>query len=337
MAYTRTVHTLTAGFSGSDVFVKLGEALNTLGLITSATGWYDSFTDVNGSEVRIVEQVYTGDSGTYNTVYHAFMTKTTFDGLWYTVYYDWDVSTHESLGVVSYDFVSAYEHPDDISYSTWASYYIKLSSFPNAADMSFITYQSGTDMQMIKITGAGESRVFFFVPSTATLQGVSDYSDYGPLALCTLFLGTNKEFSAAPLTATNRSVCGKPNTGSASFDWTLSTNSGAHASGGSNLAEDFAGQYNIVSITGSATLNWQSGNYRTPYYLIARNIPALPNYVQTMGSNCALISGENGSAFMPSPDDTLIVSAGVEEYEVLQVRTGSNQVSEWVALLARLV
>ena len=92
MAHTRTEYTIAAGFSGSDALAKIGEALFGLGIMTSATAWFDSFTDVSGSEVRIVEMAYTGNSGTYNKVYHSFATKSTFDGLWYTVYYNWDVS-----------------------------------------------------------------------------------------------------------------------------------------------------------------------------------------------------------------------------------------------------
>lgn len=339
MAHTRTEYTIAAGFSGSDALAKLGEALFGLGIMTSATAWFDSFTDVSGSEVRIVEMAYTGNSGTYNKVYHAFATKSTFDGLWYTVYYNWDVATHESLGTNNFDHVSSFEHPDDVTPSSWGSYYTQLALLSNAADYKITTYADGSNIPVIRFSNSAESRVFCLIPTASALSATAGYSDYGPAPLFGLFLSSgNSYYTLGHVLSTDRSVTGRGNTGTSSNDWAMANNLIGTVAGNGQSSDSLAVYATINSITGSPALFYNSTAERVPYYTIAKNPPAAAGYYDaTFGSNLAVISANNNALFVPVAGDTLTVTAAVEEYEVLYVSTNSDVRTEWQALLSRTV
>ena len=71
--------------------------------------------------------------------------------------------------------------------------------------------------------------------------------------------------------------------------------------------------------------------------MLARNYWAAGcSFDAVFGENLALIMGDNDDSFSPAVGDTLVVSAGVEEYEVLQRDTVSNW-GEWTAILSRTV
>lgn len=339
MAHTRTEYTITAGFSGSDALAKLGEALFGLGIMTSATAWFDSFTDVSGSEVRIVEMAYTGNSGTYNKVYHSFMTKSTFDGLWYTVYYNWDVPTHASTGTNSLDHVTSYEHPDDVSPTSWVSYYTQLASLSNAADYKITTYADGSSIPIIRFSNSAESRLFCLIPTASALTTTADYSDYGPAPLFGLYLTSgNSYYTLGHVLSTDRSVTGRGNPGTSASDWAMSSSDIGTVAGSGQSERSLAVYASINSITGSPALFDRSGEARSPYYTIAKNPPGAAGYYDaTFGSNLAVVSANNNALFVPVAGDTLTVTAAVEEYEVLYVATNSDARTEWQALLSRSV
>ena len=93
----------------------------------------------------------------------------------------------------------------------------------------------------------------------------------------------------------------------------------------------------LETICGKPKMNRRSGQERTPYYMLARNYWAAGcSFDAVFGENLAFIMGENSDSFSPAVGDTLVVSAGVEEYEVLQTSTVSNW-GEWTAILSRTV
>jgi hypothetical protein len=333
MAYTKTDYELAAGFSDVDVLDKLGEVFFGLGLMDSATGWFDSFTDTNGSEVRILEIEYTGNVGVYNKVYHAFFMGSAFGGLWYTVYYSWDVSVHESTGVNLVDHVGTYKHPDAIT--GWSNYYAGLSQMPNASAFTISTYEDGGNIPLMVFTAPGESRVYAFIPGDSVLKGTDDYSDYGPAPLYTLGVGSQFYMMGA-LVSTDRSVTGRSDYGNSSDDWQLSTTYGSHYSGGSITTGGLSAYMPVTSLTGIPGINVRSP--RRPYYTIARGLPSVPGYYDaSLGVNLGLVAGENDNAFIPANGDNLIISAGVEEYKVLIMKTSTLSSYDWQALIARTV
>ena len=335
MAHTRTEYTITAGFGGNEVLVKLGEALFGLGLMGSASGWYDSFTDTGGSEVRILEMEYTGNSGVYNKVYHAYFTSSVFDGLWHTVYYSWDVNTHESGGVQFLDHVSSYEHPDDTT--NFSSYYAKIAEMSNASDFKIITYSDGLNMKVMRLTNTAESRLYCFIPTETSLRSTADYSEYGPAPMYTMKITTTR-YNVGHLISTDRSVTGRENGGTGSGDWVLSTSYGSHVSGSGQSVSSLSVNMTTQSLGTAPGLMAKSASVRTPYYVLAKNTPAGGAYYDvSFGENFGLISAYNAGAFEPSYGDILVISAGVEEYEVLQTEAAADVRIDWTALVSRIV
>ena len=335
MAYTRTEYTLTSGFSDADVLAKLGEVFAGMGLMTSPTAWFDSFTDTSGSEVRIMEMAYTGNSGAYNKVYHAFFMGGTSPGLWYTTYYAWDVTTHQSGGLNNLDQVGSYKYPDSTSF--WSSYYVCLTLLANVSDYSIITYEDGANASIVRFTNSGESRLFYFVPTGSLLRGSPDYCFYAPAPFATLKIDGFDYYSGAMM-AIDRSITGHSTPGT-SNKYQLSPSYGSHYSGGSLSTAQLGSSMNITSLTGIPSVNVTTSRSRVPFYTIARNPPVMPGYYDTtFGSNFGVVSAANNNVFFPDFGDKLIVSAGVEEYEVLSVEpTATSYISNWSALLARTV
>ena len=338
MAHLRNEFVLDAGFSGLDVLDKLGEALEQIGMIPNASGWYDSFTGNQGSLTRVVESEY-GGGGAYNKVYHAFMVKAVYDGLWCTTYYQWDNVNHESSGQQNLDYVSSYEYPDNVNLENWGGFYVNMGLESTAAERKIITYTNGGDVPILRLAGPGESRLYYFVPTSATLQGGIDYGQYGPSGIGSVKL-SNSNFYVGPLTFLDRSIHGRSTQGSSGNSWTLDEGYGSHLVGGGIQSEGLSDVLYVPRVTGSAGLFGTFDLRRSPFYKIARNLPCMPAiYDSVFGPNLCLVSGNNGSLFEPEIGDDLVVTAGVEEYEVLQVSTvvSSNYWTEFTAILSRKV
>lgn len=336
MAHTKTDYVLAAGFTGADVLAKLGEALAGLGYMANATAWHDSFTDTSGSEVRILEMTYTGNTGTYNTVYHSFMNKATYDGLWYTVYYDWNTTTHESEGVGRYDYVNLYEHPDSVSPNSWTNYYVMLAAPSNASDYMISTYEGAAgEASLIRFHNSAESRLFHFVPTDSTAIIVDDFSNHGPPPMMTMRI-SSADFSVGPLIFTERSSMGYADSGVSANDWQLSASLGSHAQGGTISVAGTADYYQAHTRVGKASLSKRT--QRSPYFMVAKNHRAAGMaYDAVFGDNFALIGGYTGGSFTPAEGDFLVVSAGVEEYEVIQLNAYNDGYAEWYVVASRSV
>ena len=272
------------------------------------------------------------------------MTKGSYDGVWNTTYYTWDVSTHTADGGVLYvDQVGGYRYPDQLSAGSWASYYVKLSPLANASGFDVITYKDGANALLWVIKESSENRVFMFVPTTAVLTTTTDYSAYGPSPMQTLSLGSS-DFFVGPLVSTDRSVTGRVDTGYSSNDWTLNPSYGSHDVGGNMGLDQLSGEANIGVLLGKPGLFGANGPDRYPYYTVGKNLSCIPGFYDTaFGSNFALIAGQTNSEitpdFTPAPNDTIIITAGVEEYEVLRaVSPGTNlSTVQWFLMVARTV
>ena len=326
-----------AGFSPSDILNSLGQAMFGLGYLPTPTTWYDSFIDTNGSDVRIMEMEYTGDSGAYNKIYHAFFVSDAGGnaGLWYTIYYSWDVATHTCLGSSQLDYVSSIDHPDDTT--SWTSYFVRLADIGNAADYSIVTFEDGANAPILWLTNFQETRVFSFMPEASSLVTTANYDYYAPPSMFTMVID-NSYFTAAALTATSRSVTGRANSGIGGGDWALATVYGSHAYGVGFSVSGCATHTGIPGLTGNPGLMEQSVRERQPYYTVAMNVPLARAYYDAFfGANFGVLSGANADAFVPTYGDTLVVSAGVEEYEILMIEETSAGSIDWSCLVSRTV
>lgn len=334
MAFTVTDFSLTASFTATDLLGKVGEVMADIGLMANATAWYDSFTDTSGTEVRIVSQ--TQGTGTYDTVYHAFFTKATYDGLWYTIYYNWDVATHESLGTANQDHVSAYEHPDDLATSSWGSYYVQIGIFSTATPLTIETYKSTGETSYVRFKNSAEDILMGVLPSTLTATGQKPRSIYGPNTIFGLTGGYG-----ASLAVLQRSEHGAWHTnGSSSNDWASQATYTGMAQGGTLFQ---------AQLFGSMLDPWNHGvdglgNF-TNHALVGDrydgvgNIPIMRSAYSdaSLGENVVYIFGNNGASFTPANGDKFIVTAAVEEYRIQKVQTLTADGYDFVCLCLRIV
>ena len=322
MAYTKTDFSLAAGFTPADVLDKLGEVFAQMGVMSTATDWYDEFTDTNGSTVKIMRMVYNGD--TYGTIYHAFFHKATFDGIWYTAYYNWDLATHESLGTFGLDHVSQYEHPDDLSASSWSSYYSKIDSFDNAAATSFSTFTEGNEIPWLFIVTAGGQRFVGFVPTTQQpTVGIYDHNTLGPMSM----LGANCN-SLPTLSTTcllNRAITGSVHSdGTSGGDWAPSAAMSGLELGGGITRVRLTG---LMDNSSGGAAPWgispQGSSYNSEISTMYTGILDLPIAANVypdlgLGAGFMMMSGWNEAAWTPQHSDTIVITAGVEEYFVVR-------------------
>lgn len=337
MAFTVTDFSLAASFTSADVLTKVGEVMADIGLMANPTAWHDSFTDTSSSEVRIVAQ--TQGTGTYATVYHAFFTKATYDGLWYTIYYNWDVATHESLGAQYEDHPYIYEHPDDLSLSSWGSYYVKIGNFTTTSALTIETYTSTGETSYVRFKNGSEDRLMGVVPSTVTATGQKPRSIYGPNTI----FGLAGAYGA-PLAILTRSEQGAwhPN-GVTTNDYASNPLYTGMAEGGTltttRLFGDLNNPWNVgVDGIGGTTVNHALVGDR---YDGVGNIPIMRSAYSdaSLGENLVYIFGHNGGAFTPSNGDKFIVTAAVEEYLIHKVEalTSNNTGYEFVCVCLRIV
>lgn len=336
MAHTKTDYTIPGGFTGADVLAKWGEVLAGIGLMANATAWHDSFTDVSGSEVRILAMTYTGVTGTYNTVYHSFMIKSSYDGLWYTTYYNWDTAAHRSQGSPYYDHVYLYENPDNASTASWSNYYVKLFNPSNASDYTITTLEGAAgEAPLIWCHNITETGLFYFVPTDSAVVVVDDFNTYGPPPFMSMNISGTR-FYTTPLMFLDRSSTGYGDTGIGTNDWMSTPGIGSHVSGGNVGSEGSTDAYELHTRVGKPAMSLRVP--RSPYFYIAKNHRAAGMaYNAVFGDNFALISGETGGSYTPAAGDVLVVSAGVEEYLVLKTVSETYGYADWNAILSRSV
>ena len=340
MAFTTNTFTLTTGFSPSDIFVTLGEALADMGVMANATAWYDSFTDTSGSDVRIVAQTFTAD--TRGTIYHAFFVKSSFDGLWYTAYYDWDLATHQSQGTNYYDHPSTYEHPDDLSTGSWSSYYTKIDSFADAGDITFTTYTNSGGWNWCRIVTAGDPRLLAFSKPSIGLKAGYSYDTAGPMPM---WAASDRNFALTSLT--RASIFGGDRVSSTgSYNWASNESLTGLADGGSVYSSSMFSKSptNSTSEIGVAEYNMSmGGGFEGPTsYQVITAYPFMPALFDGMNTgDFGFASGWNSSAWSPSSGDTLVITAGVEEYLVHRAyfmnATLSSYGANWIASVLRIV
>ena len=336
---------MAAGFTATDILDVLGSALADLGILSSPTAWYDSFTDTAGSEVRIVAK--TRGTGTRNTIYSAFFVSS--DELWYAHYYNWDIATHESKGAPYYDHANTYEHPDDNTTSK-TSYYARLALMNNSSDntISAITSAEG-NMGFIHIKSPSESRVYGTALDSATLDpNVPTFDDVGP----TGWIGMNIP-GGFQGTTTSRPMMYAGALHVLKADLLFGFGDQSTTASDYNVKNTWNGAVNSGNIDLGA-LSLDVFNYAPPYatgtrvdgvaavgYRFVYRAPLFGGlYTDTHTGDLGVLYSTDPS-FTPSYGDTIVVTAGVEEYYLLKVNEPATSTieysNEWSAMAVRTV
>jgi hypothetical protein len=335
MACTKQTYTATATWTASELAGLFEDAFIDAGLMTA---WYDSF--LSGTiENRVLEVTYDGTK-TYGKTYYWFMFATT--GVWLHVATGWNNSTNVPSGTQYLDFFSTTTNATTNHWQMFAA------ATTNTVEL--VRYTSGVDADQswftIKRSG-GVDRTFTIVNGALTVQPWLDL-DKG------FFSGF---YDVAPTTANAR-------LGQIAFqrgptlrrDLLVGVGLNASTSAAEYNSASWPTNRNILaySVPGRST-NGLSNNYLTssasiilptalssvnPAYTADSNpvfhgLPFNPYVAESLPSDFGLTFHYASNAF--NPGDTLVVTAGTEEWEVLDSVANTAETGATPIFLARMV
>lgn len=157
MATTKQTYTLSSGWTATQLIGIYRSAFIDAGLMTE---WYDSFTNVYGISVRVLEAIY-DNTKTYGKTYYVFY----FEGTtWVSVSIcsGWDAVNHVPTGTQALD----YHVLPDANYSSGNGYFSSRIDIGtnSAAELNLVRYTSGVDVNqswfMLYQSGTTRSRPF---------------------------------------------------------------------------------------------------------------------------------------------------------------------------------
>lgn len=337
---TWTASSLKAGFES--LFIANGEM----------TAWYDSFT-VSGREYGVLEKTY--DAGTYGKTYYVFKFTTSeiycmICGGWNAVShvpsgtngvdypYNWDTSTAEDFG----DFTLA-QWVDKNTSTTFSSTprwtfttgtNVVITSYKSGVDSTFRWYsvQNGSNRLNFAIAHTGSPWVdySYFFSGALYFAYNNSGSSFTYLSFCRQLSGCDRGFPCNLAVGTDTSptftefatyiVQGGPSYIGTGDTTAISTNTPA--------STDTA-FYNLpIRGKGRGTL--------ASFIPVCLGVPYnLELGTLTLPSDFGLYSDYNNNSVLPG--DTLVVSAGVEEYTVISVAnpTTASTTTAYIAFVCR--
>ena len=329
MACTKQTYTAVATWTASQLANLFRDAFIDAGLMT---GWYDSF--LSGSiENRILEVTYDG-SKTYGKTYYWFMFATT--GVWLHVATGWNASTHVPTGTQYLDFFST---TTNATTNHWQMFAAATSN-----TVELVRYTSGVDADQswftIKRSG-GVDRTF------AILKGVTVQP----------WLDLSKGFfngflHVAPLVSSNAGIVQLRRGPSLRREIAVgtyligTTNTNIYI--GTITTRDVLSYGAVGRGSNSGDSNWASGSihlptasatanpaYTTDSNPVFHSLPFHPYVSESLPSDFGLSFHFATNAF--DPGDTLVVTAGTEEWEVLAETAGTAGTVATPLFLARMV
>lgn len=348
MAATRTDFTLTAGFTADNLLDKLGEVFFSAGLMTSATAWHDSFVDTNGTRVRIMAEVVA--SGARGTVYHAFFCPnnssfSTDRHLHYTYYASWDTTLHQATGTTNFDNQQGYKNPDAVPTGYWVRYFNKIAEMSNSADATYSLFTStGVKSALLHITAPGEARNLGFALPGATLNSnCTDFTNFCPPGMYAVAVNpggnVKPEAYIFPLSMLKSDyIFGAGTDAASTYKWSTNASKLGYVSGnGQNELGHFRQELSNIHPPYPKV---GSTNVPADGYYGVNNIRLFNGfYTDVTSGDVGFIYGIN-TGFDPAVGDTLVVSAGVEEYLVISVNITSGSAgryNDWNCAVVRMV
>jgi hypothetical protein len=331
MACTKETYTATATWTASQLANLFRDAFIDAGLMTA---WFDSF--LSGSiENRILEVTYDGTKA-YGKTYYWFMFATT--GVWLHVATGWSAATDQPTGTQYLDFFAT---TTNATTNHWQMFAAATSN-----TVELVRYTSGVDADQswftIKRSG-GVDRTFTIINDALTVQSWLDLSkgffngfvhvaplidnnsgvvqfDRGPSLRREIAVGTYLIGDTSSTNYTNsivaRTLCSYGVTGR------------ANAGGVGNY-----GTTGFIPLpTASATAN---PAYTADSNPVFHSLPFHPYASESLPSDFGLTFHFASNAF--DPGDTLVVTAGTEEWEVLAETAGTAGTVATPMFLARMV
>lgn len=333
MACTKETYTAAATWTPAQLAQLFEDAFIDAGLMTA---WYDSFVD-SGIENRVLEITYDGTK-TFGKTYYWFMFST--GGVYLHVATGWSDANNQPSGTQYLDY---YRTDTDTT-----SYHWQMFSATTSATVNLIRYTSGVDSDQswfLLKTGNTNSKTFTIAKGALTIQSWLDLDKgffNGFVHVSTISVSTNVNtvsFRRGP--ALRREI--------AIGTFLISDTSSSYYA--SAVANNYLLSYAVV---GRQPFN-SGGNYSGSFgiiYLPTAAAAANPAYsadsnpvfhsltfhpyiVDSLPSDLGMTFHFASNAF--DIEDTLIVSSGVEEWEVLDEIAGDAQYEATAMFLARMV
>ena len=329
MACTKETYTATATWTASQLANLFRDAFIDAGLMTA---WFDSFAN-GGIENRILEVTYDGTKA-YGKTYYWFMFATT--GVWLHVATGWNAATDQPTGTQYLDFFAT---TTNATSNHWQMFAAATSN-----TVELVRYTSGVDADqswfVIKRSG-DVNRTFTIINDALTVQSWLDLSKgfFNGLVHVAPFVSGfvgSLELDRGPALrreiAVGTSLIGET-TISSYTSGTASRNLLTYAAVGrvnSSSSNYLPGP--IYLPTASATAN---PAYTADSNPVFHSLPFHPYIAESLPSDFGMSFHFASNAF--DPGDTLVVTAGTEEWEVLAETAGTAGTVATPMFLARMV
>jgi hypothetical protein len=328
MAVTKTTYTATATWTASGLANLFRDAFIDAGLMVD---WYDSF--LNTVENRVLQVVY-DNSKTYGTVYYWFMFTT--GGFFVHTALGWNATTHVPTGSQYLDF---YSTTTNVTTS-----HLTLAGLISTTSVTLTRYTSAVNTGctwFVLRNGTGNRT--FMIPSPTL--GPSSIVDLDKVAFNNLvFTGTATNNNIAYLNFLHggchlrRTFLGsqylRGDTTAANYRITPFLNRYGAIGNANNTTANYVGMNTFAAIylpTASVNTNSALSAEHTPVF----TEPTASPYMIALPSDFAVASYYASNAM--AIQDTLVVSAGTEEWEMLAVANNGNTGAGRVLFLARTI
>jgi hypothetical protein len=318
------------------------------------TAWYDSFT-VSGREYGVLEKTY--DAGTYGKTYYVFKFTTT--EIYCMICGGWDAVGHVPTGTNGVDYPYNWDTAaaEDFGDLTLAQYInlnngtvsatpkwtlatntnIVITSYKSGIDSNFRWYslKNGANYLNFQIAPYASPYVDYAYMFSGALYFLFPFqlsADYAYLTFCTQPPGCDRGFPRNTLVGVDANP-------------TYSEYHSYIVQGGPT----YLGAGNSTAISSNAVSSSTSAFYTLPIRGLGRGTLAYYNPVclgvpynldlatLTLPGDFGMYSDLANNAIRP--DDTLIVSSGVEEYTVIAIANniGSSSTDAFMAFVCRSV
>ena len=334
MPVTKETYSAAAPWLASAAAQLLEDAFIDAGLMVS---WYDSF--LSGSvENRILQVVYDGTK-TYGTCYYWFVISTSTIGV--SVATGWNATTHVPTGTQYTDFYST-------ATNTTANHFSLAGTLSNSTEINVVRYTStdNPDYSWFVIRNGATPYPFMITPDSATLVPWLDLNQVFFHHAVNMLMEAN---------ATSATSVGRVHF----QDIYRLRRSYAQGQGLRNVTTSispYATSRRLVgysSVGSSASSNDPSSDasnnvISVPYRLQRTNLPFASNYTPVLfGCSYSFYVNEplpeDFAVYFPytstsfSFGDSIVITAGVEEWEVLNFANNSSADAANPLFLARLV
>ena len=333
MAVTKTTTTVAATWTAAQLATGFSTAMTDAGLISSST-WYDSF--LNTVENRICEVQY-DNTKTYGKTYYWFQFTTA--GIFLSSATGWSTGSHVPTGTQYVDYYATTTNA--------TTNHKQLLTLSNTTNVTFTVYKSGI-YAWILIRNGSASHLISIVPSGVSFQTWVDLNKNSLSAALTVGSTTYSTdgrllYVQAQGVFTRRTLgIGSGLNGQTTLSYFTYNSSMAaevysayrtygHVSGGTANGSGTV----QVGVTIPAANSTANSAYSSNYYPIVHTLPVAPWSTSSGPTDFGVCGDYVNKTY--ALQDTLVVSAGSEEWEVLAFNNGASTLGPSILFLARTV